>query len=52
MIVTSTASRAERPSGWRGEDFTTTFLAIKKAGCNRIFAAVSDVDVEWYPRNA
>lgn len=34
-----------------GEGFTNIFLTIKEAECDRFFAAVSDVDVEWYLRN-
>lgn len=34
-----------------GEGFTNIFLTIKEAECDRFFAAVSDVDYEWYLRN-
>ena len=35
-----------------GEEFTNIFLTIKEVECDRFFASVSDVDVEWYLRNA
>ncbi|MEP2830781.1 glutamine synthetase family protein [Parvibaculum sp.] len=35
-----------------GEGFTNIFLTIKEVECDRFFASVSDVDVEWYLRNA
>ena len=35
-----------------GEDFTNIFLTIKETECDRFFASVSDIDVEWYLRNA
>jgi len=35
-----------------GEGFANIFLTIKEAECDRFFAAVSDVDFDWYLRNA
>lgn len=35
-----------------GERFTDIFLTIKEAECDRFFAAVSDLDFDWYLRNA
>lgn len=35
-----------------GAGFTNIFLTIKEAECDRFFACVSDVDVDWYLRNA
>ncbi|MBO6633997.1 glutamine synthetase family protein [Parvibaculum sp.] len=35
-----------------GKGFTDTFLTIKEVECDRFFASVSDVDAEWYLRNA
>lgn len=35
-----------------GKEFTNIFLTIKEVECDRFFASVSDVDVEWYLRNA
>ena len=35
-----------------GAGFTNIFLTIKEAECDRFFACVSDIDVDWYLRNA
>lgn len=35
-----------------GEAFTNIFLTIKEAECDRFFAAVSDLDYDWYLRNS
>lgn len=35
-----------------GEHFTNIFLTIKEAECDRFFASVSDLDFDWYLRNA
>lgn len=35
-----------------GEGFTNIFLTIKEAECDRFFAAVSDLDFDWYLRNS
>lgn len=50
------ALEAARNSGFLrerlGEDFTNIFLTIKEAECDRFFAAVPDLDFDWYLRNA
>lgn len=35
-----------------GEGFANIFLTIKEAECDRFFASVSDLDFDWYLRNA
>ncbi len=35
-----------------GEKFVDTFLTIKEVECDRFFAEISDVDFDWYLRNA
>lgn len=35
-----------------GEEFTNIFLTVKEAECDRFFAAITDLDFDWYLRNA
>lgn len=35
-----------------GDGFANIFLTIKEAECDRFFAAVTDLDFDWYLRNA
>jgi glutamine synthetase len=46
------ARRSDFLKAHLGEGFTNIFLTIKEAECDRFFAAVSDVDYDWYLRNA
>ena len=46
------ARRSDFLKNHLGEGFTNIFLTIKEAECDRFFAAVSDVDFDWYLRNA
>lgn len=47
-----TARRSDFLRERLGEGFTDIFLTIKEAECDRFFAAVSDLDFDWYLRNA
>ncbi|MEQ8282052.1 MAG: glutamine synthetase family protein [Parvibaculum sp.] len=47
-----TARRSEFLRERLGEEFVDIFLTIKEVECDRFFAEISDVDFDWYLRNA
>ena len=47
-----TARRSEFLRERLGEEFVDIFLNIKEVECDRFFAEISDVDFDWYLRNA
>lgn len=47
-----TARRSEFLRKRLGEKFVDIFLTIKEVECDRFFAEISDVDFDWYLRNA